>query len=99
MYVLGSYIISTYAGKPFHEFVEERIFSPLNMTSTTYSGITASANGKFSQPFTFYLNETRRIPFAFNTQALSDVIAGPGGIISNTVDMVSEHVNSHIRQY
>ncbi|KAJ3482349.1 hypothetical protein NLI96_g7040 [Meripilus lineatus] len=88
MYIFGTHIISTYAGKPFHQFVEERIFGSLNMTSTTYSGITASQSGKFSQAFTFYANETRRIPFAFNTQALSDIVGGPGGIISNTVDMV-----------
>ena len=90
MYILGSHIISTYAGKPFHQFVEERIFGPLNMTSTTYSGITASQSEKFSQAFTFYANVARRIPFAFNTQVLSDLVAGPGGIISSTVDMVSE---------
>lgn len=89
MYVLGSHIISTYSGKPFTEFVRERIFVPLGMTSTTYSGKEAARTGNFSHTFTLHGTQIRRIPFLFDDDGISEFIAGPGGVISNTVDMVS----------
>ena len=91
MYVLGAHIISTYSGKPFTKFVKERIFDPLGMTSTTYSGKEAARSGNFSDSFTIYQNRVRRIPFWFEDESVSDFIAGAGGIISSTVDIVGTH--------
>ena len=43
MYVAAAHIIAVYSAQPFRDFVKERIFNPLNMTSTTYSGDEAAA--------------------------------------------------------
>ena len=91
MYVVGAHIISTYSGKPFTQFVRERIFKPLKMTSTTYSGKEAKLTGNFSHAFTLHESNIRRIPFPFEDENISEFIAGAGGIISNTGDMVSSH--------
>ncbi|KAJ3482357.1 hypothetical protein NLI96_g7039 [Meripilus lineatus] len=88
MYVLGAHIISTYSGKPFTQFVRERIFKPLKMTSTTYSGKEAKLTGNFSHAFTLHESNIRRIPFPFEDENISEFIAGAGGIISNTGDML-----------
>ncbi|OBZ74859.1 Penicillin-binding protein 4* [Grifola frondosa] len=85
MYVLGAHIISTYSGSPFTSFVKERIFVPLNMSATTYSSREAAQSGLFSQSWTS--QGQRRIPFWFDVDSISDLIAGPGGIISSVVDM------------
>ena len=58
------------------------------MTSTTFSGKEAARTGNFSQTFTLYENTIRRIPFWFEDNNISEFIAGPGGIISSTVDIV-----------
>ena len=87
MYVLASHIISLYSGKPFREFVQERIFNPLNMTSTTYSPTRASASGLFSGES--WSSESRRwIPYWIKDETMEEFIAAAGGIISNTADMV-----------
>ncbi|KAF9232372.1 beta-lactamase/transpeptidase-like protein [Melanogaster broomeanus] len=52
MYTVGTHIIATYAGKPYTSFVEERIFSPLGMTSSTFPPEQAGSSGKFSQGWT-----------------------------------------------
>lgn len=86
MYFLASYIVSTYSGSSFRDFVKNRIFDPLNMTSTTYHGDQAEASGLFSQSLA---PEGRRIPYWFLDDATSELVAGAGGVISSTVDMVS----------
>ncbi len=91
MYVLGAHIITTYSGEPFTKFVKERIFIPLSMTSTTYSGKEAARSGHFSQAFTMHEDDIRRIPFLFEDETVSDFIAGPAGIISHTVATVGFH--------
>ena len=78
-----------YSGIPFTSFVKERIFNPLGMTSTTYSPEEAAQSGNFSQPFTLYEGNIRRIPFSVENDTVEQLIAGPGGIISTTVDIVS----------
>ena len=88
MYILGAHIISTYSAKPFTRFVKERIFVPLGMTSTTYSGKEAARSGHFSHTFTVHEDTIRRIPFFFQDESVSELVAGLGGIISNTVDIV-----------
>ncbi len=94
MYVLGSYIIATYSGMSFTSFVQKRIFEPLNMTSTVYSDQAAKLPN-FSQTFT---SNRRRIPFWFSDPSVADFVAGAGGVVSNSVDMVSScHVLS--REY
>ncbi|TFK57591.1 beta-lactamase/transpeptidase-like protein [Heliocybe sulcata] len=82
MYVTASYIISKYAG-PYMTFVKERIFKPLNMTSTTFSPEEAIASGKLTVTWT---HTGRRIPFWF-TEDTIELQAGAGGVTSSAEDM------------
>ncbi|KAF9233582.1 beta-lactamase/transpeptidase-like protein [Melanogaster broomeanus] len=97
MYMVGAHVIATYTDKPYTSFVEERIFSPLGMVSSTFSPEKAESSGKFSQGWT---KDGRRIPewFSENTAVL---IAGPGGIISSAVDMskwISTWINEGVHE-
>ena len=89
MYVAASHIIAVYSAQPFRDFVKERIFDPLNMTSTTYSGDEAAARGLLSQSWS---SQGRRLPYWFAGEAMSYFIAGAGGVLSNAVDMVSSEL-------
>ena len=92
MYTLGAHLIATYSGMPYPEFVSARIFKPLGMSSTTYSAKEASKNGLLTQAWTKF---GRRIPF-WASDDLVDVLAGPGGVISSVVDMVSAKSKSSL---
>lgn len=70
---------------PYPEYIQQRIFDPLNMTSTTFSPRKARQAGKLSEAWTSF---GRLIPFWFSDETL-DLHSGPGGIISNVEDMVS----------
>ena len=85
MFFVGAHIISVYSGMPFRDFVHERIFTPLNMSSTTYHGQEAEESGWFSQAWS---GEGRRIPYWMQDESVSEWVAGAGGVISNTLDMV-----------
>ncbi|TFY81752.1 hypothetical protein EWM64_g2261, partial [Hericium alpestre] len=82
MYMLGAHLIATYAGS-YARFVEERIWTPLNMTSTTYSPSKAAASGKLTQS---WITFGRRIP-TWHTDATIDLNQGPGGVISSVEDL------------
>lgn len=88
MYMVAAHVIETYSGQPYTTFVEERIFTPLGMTSSTFSPTKAEASGMFTQGWT---KEGRRVPECF-TEDMAFGMAGPGGIISNAVDMVSVYL-------
>jgi CubicO group peptidase (beta-lactamase class C family) len=85
MFMLSSYIISHYTGS-YTAFVKDRIFSPLNMNSTTFSPSEAVRSGEMTQAWT---KSGRRIP-QWSTDELMELIAGPGGIISSGEDMVRD---------
>jgi len=80
--MVAAQVIETYSGLPYTSFVEERIFAPLEMTSSTFSPTKAEATGKFTQGWT---KEGRRAPCF--TEEMASVMAAPGGIITNAVDM------------
>jgi CubicO group peptidase (beta-lactamase class C family) len=84
MYMLSSYIISHYTGS-YTSFVKERIFVPLNMSSTTFFLSEALRSGEMTHSWT---QNGRRIP-QWPIDNLAELIAGPGGIISSVEDMVS----------
>ncbi|KAJ7060513.1 beta-lactamase/transpeptidase-like protein [Mycena amicta] len=85
MYFIGSYVVSKYSGMTYRDFVEQRIFKPLNMTSSTMHPDVANATGRFSQTWS-PLNR-RRIPF-FLSEHSADLMAGAGGVISDVEDLV-----------
>jgi len=83
MYTLSSYIISHYTGS-YTSFVKDRIFTPLDMTSTTFSLSEAVLSGEMADAWT---NSGRRIPNWLTDEQI-ELTAGPGGIISSVEDMV-----------
>lgn len=83
MYVTASHIIAKYSGQHYTSFVKERIFEPLNMTSSTYFLSEAEEHGVVTQLWA----EGRRIPMPINDDDIS-LHAGPGGILSNAIDLV-----------
>lgn len=68
----------------YEDFVSERIFIPLEMSSTTYSHSEAMATGRLSQSWTA---SGRRVPLWLGNEATT-AWAGPAGIISDVIDMV-----------
>ena len=77
--------MTKYSGMTYMEFLKQRVWQPLNMTSTTFYESEASVDGKLTQ---FWTNQGRRIPF-WMPDTLVPLNAGPGGVISNVVDLVS----------
>ncbi|KAH7890288.1 beta-lactamase/transpeptidase-like protein [Phlebopus sp. FC_14] len=83
MFIVGAHIIATYSGQPYTSFIEERVFSPLGMTESTFSPAKAESSGKYTQGWT---KGGRRIPEWFSEET-AYLKAGPGGVISNAIDM------------
>ncbi len=85
MYAAVGYLIELKSGKPWEDFVRERILQPLEMTSTVYT-IDAMTNAPdFGAPFTEKRDsrELYRLPFYADTAGV-----GPcGAIISNLQDL------------
>lgn len=88
MFVVVAHIISKYANQPYTSFVQERIFVPLDMSSTTFSPRTAAESGKFTQGWT----KTGRLVPEWFTEEAAFALAAPGGVISNAIDMVGKTV-------
>lgn len=84
MYMLGAHLISTFSGRRYVDFVRERVFSPLNMSSSTFDPTEAAEDGKETQCW----DNNRRIPMWLPEADGADLLAGPGGVITNAVDMV-----------
>ena len=60
--MLGAHLVSTFSGSSYIDFVKNRIWDPLDMSTTTYSPAEAARSGKLAQAWT---PEGRRIPFWF----------------------------------
>ncbi|KAJ3002538.1 hypothetical protein NUW54_g4980 [Trametes sanguinea] len=84
MYIMGAHIIEQYAGTPFADFISERLFKSLGMSTTTVVPSEALASGKVTHTWT---KDGRRIPFWF-TDDTAYLGAGAGGVISSAEDMV-----------
>ncbi len=91
MYILTSHLISVYSGKPYIDFVKERIFTPLNMTTTTFSESEALQTGLLAHSFNAV---GRRLPFWF-PDTVKVLNAGAGGVISSAHDLVWPFVTEH----
>ncbi|CCL99818.1 uncharacterized protein FIBRA_01842 [Fibroporia radiculosa] len=83
MYMMGSHLIETYANLSYTDFVDTRLFTPMNMTSTTFWPNEANRDAKFTQLWT---PSGRRIPYWFSEESIP-IMAGMGGIISSAEDM------------
>jgi CubicO group peptidase (beta-lactamase class C family) len=85
MYAAAGYIIELQSGRPWEEFVRERIFKPLEMTSTVYS---ISDMLKAAEPGVPY-TEKRDTFELYKIPYYEDIggVAPCGAIISNIQDM------------
>ena len=84
MFKTGAYLVSKYANKPYTEFASERLFKPMNMSTTTFWPTEARENGLLTQTWTKF---GRLIPFWFEDEVV-ELMAGAGGVISSAADMV-----------
>ncbi len=85
MYAAAGYAIELTSGKPWEEFVHERILQPLEMSSTVYRFADATNAPEYGVPFTEKRDsrEIYRMPFYQDTTGM----APAGAIISNIEDM------------
>ncbi|KAG2128999.1 beta-lactamase/transpeptidase-like protein [Suillus clintonianus] len=83
MFTAVAHIVETYSAQTYTSFVEDRIFTPLGMSSSTYSPAKAGKTGKFTQGWT---SNGRLLPECF-TEEMATLMAGAGGVISSAVDM------------
>jgi CubicO group peptidase (beta-lactamase class C family) len=85
MYAAVGYIIELQSGKPWEEFVRERIFKPLEMNSTVYSIADMTKQPDFGVPFTEKRDtfELYKIPYYEDIGG----VAPCGAIISNIQDL------------
>jgi CubicO group peptidase (beta-lactamase class C family) len=61
MYVVGALIIEAY-GRPYMDIVHERLFAPLNMSSSTFVPSEADSTGRATQIWT---TDEVRLPWLF----------------------------------
>ena len=85
MYAAVGYIIELQSGKPWEQFVRERIFEPLEMTSTVYSVADMLKKAEPAVPYTEKRDsfELYKIPYYEDIGG----VAPCGAIISNIEDM------------
>jgi CubicO group peptidase (beta-lactamase class C family) len=79
----AQHLVEKYSQKRLPDFVAERIFGPLNMTSSSYSPSSAVSTGRLSE---FY-HLGRRIPIFFTEDDVS-VMGGAGGVLTTAEDMM-----------
>ncbi|KAF7325850.1 Zn(2)-C6 fungal-type domain-containing protein [Mycena kentingensis (nom. inval.)] len=85
MYMTGAYVVSKYAGMSYRDFVAERIFKPLKMSSSTLYPDEAFNTGRMTESWS--RTTKRRIPF-FMPEESAEFLAGAGGIQSTAEDML-----------
>lgn len=85
MYAAAGYLIELQSGKTWEEFVREKIFAPLNMTSTVYSIADMLKQPDYGVPYTEKRDsfELYKIPYYEDIAG----VAPCGAIISNIQDM------------
>jgi CubicO group peptidase (beta-lactamase class C family) len=83
-YMVAQHLVERFSGMPLGDFVTQRIFVPLNMTSSTYSFEYAISTGHLSESYEF---GGRRIPHWLEKEDMP-VVAGAGGIMSSAVDLL-----------
>jgi CubicO group peptidase (beta-lactamase class C family) len=87
MYMVGSYVVSALSGMRYADFVNNRIFKPLGMSSSTYSIDAAIHTGRFTSTWTTF---GRLIPIWLHEEFV-DLMAGPAGVITS-VEELARHV-------
>ncbi|KAJ7153963.1 beta-lactamase/transpeptidase-like protein [Mycena crocata] len=95
MYATLSHLPPTLLNQTFESYVEDHLFSPLRMASSTYSVTDAEASGRLAHGFIwsmqdhlFGLNGTKTamVPH-FQRPGEEAISAGPGGVLSSARDL------------
>ncbi len=81
-YVLLGLIVARVSGRPFDEFLRERIFEPLGMNSTV-----AFVNGKNTVPNRTFGYSRKGEGFVETDQSATSATLGDGGVYSNLADL------------
>jgi CubicO group peptidase (beta-lactamase class C family) len=81
-YVILGLIVARASGEPFGEFLEHRIFKPLQMTNTL-----AFRNGRNSVPNRAYGHSQKAGKFVQTDQSSTSATLGDGGVYSNLADL------------
>lgn len=82
MFIAAGEVIRAVSGLSWEQFVEQRIFSPLNMSRSVTSTKDLSAKGNFATPHKTYTDRNQPIEW-MNW----DVMGAAGGVISSVHDM------------
>ena len=90
--MIGAHLVAKYSMNDYASFVTSRIFEPLQMHNTTYYPSISKTQGNLSQSWTAH---EQRIPFWYDDTAV-EIMAGPGGIISNVVDLVQYSLSTFV---
>jgi CubicO group peptidase (beta-lactamase class C family) len=81
-YVVLGLIVAKASGKPFGQFLHDRIFEPLHMNGTL-----AYVNGKNTVPERAYGHTKQADHFVETDQSSTSATLGDGGVYSNLVDL------------
>jgi len=80
-YVLTGLIINKVTGKPWQDILEEKIFKPLNMTST-HAYVSVYKNSELAQPYTVSNKKAEEIKYIKDDKSMH----AAGGIITTAKD-------------
>jgi CubicO group peptidase (beta-lactamase class C family) len=83
MYATAGYLVECVTGQTWEEFVAERIFKPLGMTSSNTAVEASLATSDYALPYQEKKDEIKEVPFYRKFQ----VIGPAGGINTNLEDM------------
>ncbi|HJT60002.1 MAG TPA: serine hydrolase [Ktedonobacteraceae bacterium] len=83
MYMVAGYLVGQLAGQSWEDFVQQRIFDRLGMSSSLFSTSVAQETADFSFPHKEEKDEVKKIPFYEGQWS----IAPAGAIVSSVADM------------
>ncbi|HLI91726.1 MAG TPA: serine hydrolase [Ktedonobacteraceae bacterium] len=81
MYMTAGYLVEAVSGQTWEEFVQQRIFTPLGMTSSNFSVQESQRSADFALPYREVRGEVQRMEFYDRSQAV-----GPAGSINSNVN-------------
>lgn len=98
MYNTASLLVERLSSVPYRQFVNDNIFAPLGMASSTYNVTTAKLSGNLAEGYAVEARNVtggsgwektiyRPIPY-FLPQESTEVNAGAGGVITSLHDIV-----------
>ncbi|QBD80781.1 serine hydrolase [Ktedonosporobacter rubrisoli] len=88
MYATAGYLVEVVDGRSWEDFVKERIFEPLGMSSSNFSVHDSQKTPDFALPYKKIKDEVKLVDFYDRFQAV-----GPAGSINSNVTDMSKWVN------